>query len=348
MPYAATWINANESGLLEGGLHRIMLSDPQELADAVNRRRLLTYQQPQSFASQVYGGAPIREPTVASAVAPPFDSLRLQLADKVLSPPTGSMGGDPPSPSSMTWLWPLADADENKAIVSGASGVGQGQVGLFQKLNGTNHWTDSPLSAALSGVRAVHFNEMRKAASWLRRGRWALPVYLPVGLFSVLPDAPWIGEMIANNGANELRTLGYAVIRTDEESPRGLTNATARAATHLDIVTSHDCTVEIYHCLRPIDFLNDPPTWNRYAPNANGYWTAPGGTGSGDAVCLGTLSLQANQSGSLCCAQLTAAVQNMIDGAEQCFLIRRSDTGYPTIMVAAALTVEFDLQSPPN
>ena len=52
----------------------------------------------------------------------------------------------------MEWLWPEGDADEGKVLVSGAEGVGEGEVGLFQKLSGTDHWTDAVLSAGATAT----------------------------------------------------------------------------------------------------------------------------------------------------------------------------------------------------
>ena len=59
-------------------------------------------------------------------------------------------------------------------------------------------------------------------------------------------------------------------------------------------------------------------------------------------------AMTANVTGQLSNAALTTAVQAMIDGAEQNFLVRRSDTGYETIGISGELIVEFDLDTPPN
>jgi len=348
MPYAATWTNANAQGRVEVGLHRVCLSDAEELAEAINRRRLLTYQSEQDFSSDIYDGAFVREATIAGAAAPPFDNFRDALAEKILDPPTGGLGGTPPTPSAMQWLWPESGSDENKIIVSGASGVGEGEVGLFQKLNGTNHWTDTTLTAGRTDIRAVHFNDLRQAVEWVRRGRWELPVYFSAGIFSTLPDTPWIGETIANDGSAELRTIGFAVMRTDETPVRGLTNVTARAASRIEITADTDCIVEIYHCLRPLEFVQDPPTWNEYDPSQSAGWNSPGGTGSGDATFIGAINLTADESGSLSNSALASALQAMIDGAQQNFLLRRSDTGPETIGLTGKTVIEFDADTPPN
>ncbi|GAH27068.1 unnamed protein product [marine sediment metagenome] len=348
MSYSATWSNSNGQGRLVAGEHRIELSDAEELVAAVNRRHLLTYQSEQDFSSHVESGAYLRQPTVAGASAPPFDNFRESLIEGILSAPTGGMGGAPPTPGAMKWLWPEQDEDENKTIVSGASGVGEDEVGLFQKLNGTSAWTDDPLIAGDSPVRAMHFNELRQVIEWLRRGRWELPIYFVAGLFSPLPETPWIGDTIANNGTDELRSTGYAVIRDDQSPPLGLTNLTIRSSGYLELTADANCTVEVYHCLRHLEFADDPPTWNEYDPSASAAWSTPGGTGNGDATLIGSINLTANVPGSLSGADLTGVLQSMIDGGEQNFLVRRSDTGAATITLSGKLVVDFDLNSPPN
>ena len=346
MTYSPSWTNGNAQGRLEAGENFVCLSDASELASAVNRRRLLTYQTQQDFTSEIAAGKYVRRSTVAGASAPPFDNLRNSFDDKILSAPTGTLGGTPPTPAAMDWLWPVADSDENKIIVCGSPG--EGQVGLFQKLNGTDDWMDPAIVAGTTPVRAAHFNELRQVAEWLRHGSWELPVYFAGGLFSVLPDTPWITDAIANNGTNELRAVGYAVIRTGETPDRGLVNATVRSSSYLQLTADVDCSVEVYRCLRTIDFANDPPTWNEYDPSASAAWATPGGTGSGDSVFIGSMSLTADVPSQLSTSALASALQAMVGGAEQNFLIRRSDTGPETISIEVTLVVEFDLNSPPN
>lgn len=348
MTYAATWTNANAQDRLDAGTHHVRLCDGEELADAVNRRRLLTYQSPQDFSSHLFTLAYVRQPTIAGETAPPFDNLRANLDEKVLDPPAGGMGGDPYTPTAMDWLWPIAGDDENKIIVSGAEGVAEGQVGLFQELNETDHWTDAILAAGSSNIRAVHFNELRQATEWIRRGRWELPIYLAAGLFSPLPDSPWIGELIANNGSQELRTVGFAVIREQQEPYRGLANVIVRASSFIEITADADCTVEVHRVLRPLEFVADQPTWNEYDPSESSAWTAPGALGQGDSTLIGSIVLTAQSPGSLSNAALVEALGAMIDGGEQNFLVRRADTGANTIGVSGRLVIEFDLDNPPN
>ncbi len=347
MTYTAIWTNSNQQGRLDAGEHFVALSDGTELAAAINRRRLLTYQSEQDYSSHLYCGAPVKEASLDSAQAPPCDNFRDALVEGILSAPVGAMGGSPATPAAMDWLWPVAGDDENKIIVTG--GPGQGEVNLFGKLNSGDDWTDADVVAAQSDVRAVHFNELRQAIEWLRRGRWRLPLYFSVGIFSVLPDTPWIGEAVANDGSNELRSVGFAVIRTEDTSPLGLVGVSARAAGRLEITVDADCTVEVYRCLREIDFESDPPTWNEYDPGASASWDAPGGTGAGDAVLIGSIDLTAGQVGTLTGGTVADAFDAMINGAEQNFLVRRADSGAETVeIVSAEAVVEFDLDSPPN
>ena len=181
-----------------------------------------------------------------------------------------------------------------------------------------------------------------------------MPLYFIAGILSILPDTPWLGEGIANNGTDELRNIGYAILRTNHSPPRGLLNVEVRPSSYLELEADRDSTVEVYHCLRAIDFVghypaSTPPTWNAYnGGTEGGPWQIPGGLGVDDTTYIGSLSLTAEQPQTLSSAALRSALQNMVDGAELNFLIRRADTGPPTIIVRGAVTIEFDLDSPPN
>ncbi|MFP4054551.1 MAG: hypothetical protein ACLFV7_11890 [Phycisphaerae bacterium] len=336
MTYQPTWTNADGAGRAAGGVHVTRLCDASELAGAVNRRRRLTFQDGQDFSSHVAAGLYVRAGTFDDADAPPFDDFRTALEQNVLSPPPGSLGGTPPTPEAMQWLWADPDADEGKEIV--AASPSAGQVSLFARLNGGGDWTDPTLSPALSGLRAVHVNELRAAVEALRRGRWTLPVYFAAGLFSVMPDTPWLTEAVANNGTDELRSLGFAMLRTPEG--QGLTNVTVRTSSRLEITADADCTLAIARCLREVDFPGDPATWNAWDPSAGSAWQSPGGLGVTDAVEVGTLSLSADVPGSLGGAAMASALQAMVDGAPQNLLSRRVDTGGNTVGITARLGVE--------
>lgn len=343
MTYTATWQNGNAQGRLTGGVHAVRLPDADELAERINRRRLLIYKYAQDFSGQVYSGARVRQSTVRSAVAPPFDSFRINLTSGILSPASGALGGAPPTPAAMDWLWPIADGDENKILVAGDSPIGDGQVGLLNKLNGTNHWTDPTLTAGWSDIRAVHFNELRQAVEWISRGRWRLPIYLTAGIFSALPDTPWISQAVAYNGTVDLRSLGYAIISPADTPARGLVDVAVRSSSSLTITADRDCTIEVRRCLRPIAWQSDPPTWNRYAPAAGDAWDSPGAGGAGDSVLIGSVVLPADQPGAISNPAMVSALQAMIDGGEPHFLLRRTDVGTYTVNVTAEVTIEFDL-----
>jgi len=332
MAYSATWDNGNAQGRLEAGSHYASLSDADELAERVNRRRLLVYQNSQDFSSAVYSGAPVENDL-------PTD-LRSNMTGTILEPSVGGLGGSPATPADMDWLWPIADADEGKIIVAGDSGVGAGEVGLLQKLNGTDHWTDSTLTAYETGVRAVHYNELRQAIEWIHRGKWELPIYFAAGIFSVLPDAQWIDEAIANNGSDELRSIGYALFTS---SGRGLVDVTVRSGSSLTITANKDCTVEAHHCLRPLLWASDQPTWNEYQPGPDKSWSTAGGVGAGDSTLIGSVALTAGVPGSISNSALVSVLQAMVDGAETNFLLRRYDTGSETIDISGEVTIEFDL-----
>jgi hypothetical protein len=238
----------------------------------------------------------------------------------------------------MQWLWPVPGELENAPLVS-PNPPAAGQVSLLEQLGG---WRDEDLSAG-TPIRADHFNQLRQALEWITRGRWSLPIYFTAGLLSLLPDTPWLGGYIANNGTDELRNAGFMLARTEEPRPRGLVGVTVREATRIELTADADCTVEIYSCVRGVDFVNDAPTWNCYAPAASASWSAPGGTGGGDGTLLGQVALLADEPGSITGPAVTAAVQAMLDGDSQNFLIRRVDSGYQTIAIDATAVVEFDI-----
>lgn len=78
----------------------------------------------------------------------------------------------------------------------------------------------------------------------------------------MLPDTPWLGEYIANNGTDELRALSFSILRSGSSPILGLTNVTARLSSELELTADTNCQVEVYHCLRSLDFISDAPTWN--------------------------------------------------------------------------------------
>src|SRR3989304_1242286 len=108
MPYTAAWNNASAQGRLQGGTPLITLADAQELADAINRRRRLIFQSSQVFSSHLSGNLMVRRPTLAGPV-PDFTPLRDNLAMSILQVVGGGMGDNPPTPTSMEWLWPETD-----------------------------------------------------------------------------------------------------------------------------------------------------------------------------------------------------------------------------------------------
>lgn len=332
MTYSPTWTQSDTVGRVAPGTHRVRWIDLQELAAVVTRRRRLTYQD-DYFLS-----------TLTHIASGPITTLRTEILD-LLDPPTGVIPHTPASPSAMDWLWPIDDGDENAPIVP--SSPSPGEVGLLEKLNTLAQWTDPTLSG-YPHVRAVHINELRQAGEWLRRGRWVMPVYLGGGILSTMPDTPWLGECIANNGSDEVRSLGFAEIRHGLSPERGLTNVTIRSSSRLEIQADAACDVEAWRCLRELDLDSDAPTWNEYSPATSGSWQSPGGLGTADAERIDTITLAANTPASITGSSLQSALQAMVDGAERNFLFRRDDTGGATIGLTARLILEFDLNTPPN
>lgn len=347
MSYTANWVNSDAQGHVTAGVHNVKLSDAEELIDAINRRRLLTYRGEQDFSTEIDSGQWIDKSPVSSSSAPPFDNLRSNISSSILSASPGSLGGSPASPTAMDWLWPLSGSDEDKVIVNFMPDTGE--VSLFQKLNSTSNWTDPTLTAGASSIRAVHFNEMRQSIEWIRRGRWEMPIYFTGGLFSLIPDTSWFGELISHTNALEIRTVGFANLRTSHTPVRGLVGVTIRASSYMELTVDMDCTVEAYRCLRDIDFADDSPTWDEFAPDGGQGWATAGGIGTDDSVYIGSVNLLANTSGTISTAALQTSLQAMVDGSPQNFLLRRGDAEQNgPIVITGNLVVEFDLDSPPN
>jgi len=344
MSYDPSWTDA---ATLEPGVHHVRLPHLVELTQAVNRRLLLTYQAQRDYSSALAAGGYVRPQVFADAVAPPYDSLRLALDEKILLAPPGGLGGNPPSPSAMTWLWPVDDGDLGKPI-SAATPPPTGSVSIFAKLNGSSSWTDPFLAGQNKFIRAAHLNELRQVIEWVRMGLWEMPVYLVAGMHSQFPDTPWWGGVIANDGADECRLLGHAYIRTADAPPRGLADLTVLEGSYIDLLVDFGCSVEVRACLRDVEFVEDPPTWNQYDPSEAAYWATPGGGGGADSQAIATVFCPLGEWTRISGAAVASAVQGMIDGGPLVFLVRRANSGLEAIGVQARLGVRFELDAPPN
>ena len=316
-----------------------------ELTETVNRRCNLVYVAAYDYSS--YVGAGFIHPQVYAGplVTPRY--LRQALDEKILMAAGGGLGGNPPSPSAMTWLWPVDDGDLGKPI-STATPPPSGAVSIFTKLNGSTGWTDPFLGDPPLFVRAVHVNELRQVIEWVRMGLWEMPVYLVAGMHSQFPDTPWWGGIIANNGGDEVRGLGHAYIRTADTPPRGLVDLTVAEGSYIDLLVDFGCSVEVRACLRDVDLGGDPPSWNEYDPSAAADWATPGGGGSADSQAIGTVFCPQGEWTRISGAAVASAVQAMVDGAPLVFLVRRANSGPEAIEVQARLGVRFELDAPPN
>ena len=346
MSYQANWTQG-QAGRLVPGQHAVRAVDVQEIAAVVNRRRRLVYLPEEDFSGATQAGGRVLARLLNTWFPPPYTNFRANLSTAIVVPDSGGLGGEPPSPTSLEWLWPLQDSDEDKVIVLNPYPQA-GQVNLFARLNGGYGWTDPVLWTPQTPVRAVHLNELRQALELLRRGRWAMPVYNSAGLLSTMPDSPAIGGMLFTSAQGELRCLGFAWLTMAGNPALGLADVTVRPSSRLTITTSQACTVEVYRCRRAISFVDDPPTWNQYAPDAQGYWQVPGGLGAADAALIGTVSCTEETPSHLSGAALAEALQSIVAGQPQSFLFRRGDFGAEAADFLVELAVEFDLNSPPN
>ena len=322
MTYNPSWTNGNGSGRLVSPDHHIHLIDLEEIGDALDRRRKMAHWSGFDFSGDLFSGAYVKGSTVMD--------FRSKLISDVLYADYGALGGSPPTPLAVDWTWPIDDGDLGKKLVGYTTDPNK--VNLFAKLNGTGSWTDTSVSGPGSSIRAVHINELRQALEWTIHGAWQLPIYTTAGILSTMPDTPWIGDIIGNNGTDELRSVGWAVVSLDG---KGIQNATARSSS---IVVSADttCTIGAYHCQYPVDF-DDPPTWN-------GPWSSPGGLS--DCTLIGTANCTPGSSETITGA--STAFQAMLDGNDQNFMFRRMDTGVETITMEATFYPNFELNTPPN
>ncbi len=317
MTYNPSWTNGNGSGRLVSPDHHIRLIDAEEIGDALDRRRRIAYWSGFDFSSDLVSGAYVKGSTVRD--------FRSKLISDVLLADYGALGGSPPTPLAVDWTWPVGDGDFGKKLVGYTTDPNE--ANLFDKLNDTGSWSGSATGPG-SSIRAVDINELRQALEWTIHGAWQLPIYTTAGILSVMASTPWIGNVIANNGTDELQSIGWAVVNYDD---RGIQNATARSSS---IVVSVDtaCTVQVYHADKSVDF-NNPPSWDSFG-------------GLGGCTSIGSASCSPGSPGTISGA--STALGNMIDGAEQNFLFRRSDNGPETITIRATFHANFELNTPPN
>ena len=350
MSYLPSWTGADPVALLPA-IDSVRMTHLREVQQAIARRQRLTF-----WPAGAYdlSNTPPRDIALAPLAQDPPGGRSLRGAVAALmQPAAGGVAGDPPTPVAMQWLWPVAGPDEGKILLPVAADS-EREVGLFQKLSGIADWTDAQVAAGQCGIRAVHVNELRRSVELLRRGRWRLPLYLSAGMLSSIPDAAWFGGRIANTGAQELRTLGFAQVAIGQGAAMlGLRDVHVRQGTGIDLLAQENCTVEVYRCLRGVSFSDNPPTWNQFDPAGDGDWSAPGGAGVADAVLLGSIDLPVGQVTTFSSPALAQAVAAMIPtGDEQPapanFMLRRADVSAGAVEVAADLVVEFDLAGPPN
>ena len=130
------WQNGTGDPKRVGGDDWAKDEDFVEIVEQINRRRLLEYRAADAALDDPFDPALwMRAPSVSA--------LRYEFTgNNLVHPPVGGLGGQPPTPSYMRWLWPEADADEDKPITL-ASPPPEGEVNFFAKMNGTGSWTDA-------------------------------------------------------------------------------------------------------------------------------------------------------------------------------------------------------------
>ena len=156
----------------------------------------------------------------------------------------------------------------------------------------------------------------------------------------------WVGGMVGRSQAGELRTCGFAKFLGPGAAGQepGLRGVDVLEGSRIEITADCDCDLAVYRCTRAIDFANDPPTWNQYAPAGAGAWSAPGGLGEADAEWMGQIHATSGQVASLGGEGVTAALQAVVDGALPNFTLARVDSGPETVGLTVFVVVEFDLR----
>jgi hypothetical protein len=335
---AIVWQNGAGSPKRVGADDWTKVLDFTEIVAQINRRRLLTYRPADAALDDPFDPALWRTAGGVAALRNEFTG-----STNLIHPPTGGLGGDPPSPSYMRWLWPEADADEGKPITL-ASPPPSGEVNFFAKMNGTGAWTDTIGGA--TWLRAVHLNELRWSCETLRRGRWKMPIYFSAGiihhiLYPELDDTPWVGGVIALSIWGDCRTIGFPCLATTNDPPRGLVDVTVRASSRLWLTCDCNCDVEVGRVTtNPILYLDNPPTWNSAQPGVLP-WNTPGG----DFASIGTMTLAAGVPQSLTGQAVADALQAMIDGGPpvSSFLVRKLDESFDNASLTGSIDVDFDL-----
>ncbi len=337
MTFTATWTQQDEQGRIVPGQHFIRRVDCEELAAEINRRRRIACWPGQDYSASL-SGMVRRVPMDAMSGDADF---RHRVA-AIVAPAPGGFGGEPATPMAMAWLWPIAGDDEGKAIVMDAPG--EGEVSLIASLGGG--WADAGLLCPTTPVRAIQVNQVRQAMELLTRGRWELPIYFSAGIFSVLPDAPWIAGCVGNfDDGDELRAAGFFTMRRQAADSQvlGLCDVQARPGSFIEITADTDCTLELYRSMRPMDFSGNLPTWRRYDQTGNGLWQSPGGLGGDEAELLGELALAAGVPERLASANVTSFLNGVSAGTLPNLLVRRGDIGLQTVAISGRIVVEFDL-----
>ncbi|MCG3180551.1 MAG: hypothetical protein BIFFINMI_02913 [Phycisphaerae bacterium] len=333
MSYATSWTNQDASGHVSAG-GWIAAADVSELGAAVDRRIRLMFDPNGDWPSQIAatGGEWI--------TAGPLETARGVLADAV--PTTSYFAHDSGWEQLNTlcsWLWPQADADENKAIVNSSS-PGGGEVSFFGKLNGGTTWTGE-----LSGARpaAAPINELRDAARMLRRGRYTLWVGDggAAKASKALPGGLWLPPAVARDGDDEMHSWfgGRDWLWVDDGEdgwlgPRGQ-SVTVLESSRLRLKPlGSNRKVKVYH--------------SRYV-DPDGFTWAAGQAATGDHIT--DLELTNNTWTEYGSEALTGLLQEMADGgAEPSFKLAPDEaTGWgddPT-HIAVEVVVEFELDGPP-
>jgi hypothetical protein len=198
-------------------------------------------------------------------------------------------------------------------------------------------------------VPCIEYANPSLPASRRRTVTREMPIRFEAGLFSLLPDTPWIGWCLANNGRGELRCAGQiiptAVVRSTGFQPVVLqknnheqdAHATYRRGS-LELLADADCEVEVFRLLRAVDF-EAGPTWREFAPGA--FWDVLGAIGDTDAAPLGLLSLRPVRAETLTGPGVEAALRDLLDGQTVNLLVRRCDQGEKTIEIRGRAILEF-------
>ena len=280
-----SWAQENATGQLDTS-HFARAEDVTELYTELNRRRVIY------FNDSVPVVAPSGYITAGRLVDLREDVLDL-LPQSYLR-------------DNMRWVWPLADADENKLLVANSSSD-PAEVGLLEKIGSpSNEWIRDP--AAPDPIHAEDINELRLALERVCRVKTIECAHNTASISTNPTNMSFPDLMVSNNASEEVRAIGQLVMRSGTP-PQGMgPSVTVLDNSTLEVFSDEACTLDIYHVATELDYDGSYPTWDDATDSLS--WT--GGLGLG-ATLLTQIGCTANDWTEINFTGLVALLQSSAD-----------------------------------